>query len=122
GPVLGRATVSTPGFLATTLALARPALAPEVRDGFRAPYLSADRRGGIGAFVADIPVDEAHPSHAELVRGAEGLRSLAVPALALWGPRDPIFSDRYLDDLTDRLPHLDVHRFEGAGHMIAEEV
>lgn len=122
GPVLGRATVSTPGFLATTLALARPALAPEVRDGFRAPYLSADRRGGIGAFVADIPVDEAHPSHAELVRVAEGLRSLAVPALALWGPRDPIFSDRYLDDLTGRLRHLDVHRFEGAGHMIAEEV
>ena len=122
GPVLGRATVSTPGFLATTLALARPALSTEVRDGFRAPYLSADRRGGIGAFVADIPVDETHPSHAELDRVAEGLRGLTVPALALWGPRDPIFSDRYLDDLTDRLPHLDVHRFEGAGHMIAEEV
>lgn len=122
GPVLGRATVSTPGFLATTLALARPALSREVRDGFMAPYLRADRRGGIGAFVADIPVDETHPSHAELERIAEGLRSLAVPALALWGPRDPIFSDRYLDDLMDRLPQLDVHRFEGAGHMIAEEV
>ncbi|KQT99353.1 alpha/beta fold hydrolase [Sanguibacter sp. Leaf3] len=122
GPVLGRATVSTPGFLATTLALARPALSREVRDGFMAPYLRADRRGGIGAFVADIPVDETHPSHAELDRIAEGLRSLTVPALALWGPRDPIFSDRYLDDLMDRLPQLDVHRFEGAGHMIAEEV
>lgn len=122
GPVLGRATVSTPGFLATTLALARPALRREVRDGFRAPYLRADRRGGIGAFVADIPVDGSHPSHAELDRIAEGLRSLTVPALALWGPRDPIFSDRYLDDLMDRLPQLDVHRFEGAGHMIAEEV
>ena len=122
GPVLGRATVSTPGFLATTLALARPALSREVRDGFMAPYLRADRRGGIGAFVADIPVDETHPSHAELDRIAEGVRSLAVPALALWGPRDPIFSDRYLDDLMDRLPQLDVHRFEGAGHMIAEEV
>ncbi len=122
GPVLGRATVSTPGFLATTLALARPALSREVRDGFMAPYLRADRRGGIGAFVADIPVDETHPSHAELERIAEGLRSLTVPALALWGPRDPIFSDRYLDDLMDRLPQLDVHRFEGAGHMIAEEV
>lgn len=122
GPVLGRATVSTPGFLATTLALARPALSREVRDGFMAPYLRADRRGGIGAFVADIPVDDTHPSHAELDRIAEGLRSLTVPALALWGPRDPIFSDRYLDDLMDRLPQLDVHRFEGAGHMIAEEV
>lgn len=122
GPVLGRATVSTPGFLATTLALARPALSREIRDGFMAPYLRADRRGGIGAFVADIPVDATHPSHAELDRIAEGLRGLTAPALALWGPRDPIFSDRYLDDLMDRLPQLDVHRFEGAGHMIAEEV
>ena len=40
----------------------------------------------------------------------------------LWGPRDPIFCDRYLDDLVDRLPHADVHRFEGAGHLIAEDV
>ncbi|KTS06657.1 alpha/beta fold hydrolase, partial [Microbacterium testaceum] len=27
----------------------------------------------------------------------------------------------HLDDLTERLPHADVHRFEGAGHLIAEE-
>jgi acyl-coenzyme A synthetase/AMP-(fatty) acid ligase len=39
----------------------------------------------------------------------------------LWGPRDPIFSDRYLDDLVDRMPQADVHRFEGAGHLVAED-
>ena len=39
----------------------------------------------------------------------------------LWGPRDPIFSDRYLRDLMDRLPHAHVHRFEGAGHLVAED-
>ena len=39
----------------------------------------------------------------------------------LWGPEDPIFSDRYLDDLADRLPHADIHRFEGAGHLLAED-
>ena len=39
----------------------------------------------------------------------------------LWGPRDPVFSDRYLRDLIDRLPHADVHRFEGAGHLVPED-
>ncbi|WP_022886815.1 alpha/beta fold hydrolase [Glaciibacter superstes] len=122
GGVLGPATVSTPAFLETTLALAHPSLSTEVRNGFRAPYRGAARRGGIGAFVADIPVDSAHESAPELDRIAESARTLAVPALLLWGPRDPIFSDRYLDDLVDRLPQADVHRFEGAGHLIAEDV
>jgi len=120
--VLGAATVATPAFLETTLSLANPPLTEEVKAGYRAPYLEASRRGGIGGFVADIPVDENHESFAELERIADSLRFLAVPALALWGPRDPIFSDRYLDDLVDRLPHADVHRFEGAGHLVAEDV
>jgi acyl-coenzyme A synthetase/AMP-(fatty) acid ligase/pimeloyl-ACP methyl ester carboxylesterase len=120
--VLGAATVATPAFLETTLALAHPPLQQEVKDAYRAPYRDASRRGGIGAFVADIPVDANHESAAELERIAEGIRELKLPTLLLWGPRDPIFSDRYLDDLIDRMPHADVHRFEGAGHLLAEDV
>ena len=37
-----------------------------------------------------------------------------MPALLLWGPRDPVFSDRYLRDLLARLPHAEVHRYAGA--------
>ncbi|MCU1406726.1 MAG: hydrolase, partial [Glaciihabitans sp.] len=120
--VLGAATVSSTAFLDTTLALGHPALPTDVKAAFRAPYRTASRRGGIGGFVADIPVDDSHPSFAELNRIATGVAALHVPALMLWGPRDPIFSDRYLDDLVDRLPHADVHRFEGAGHLVAEDV
>ncbi|MCU1530143.1 MAG: hydrolase [Frondihabitans sp.] len=120
--VLGRSTVSTPAFLETTLALAHPALPLDVKEAYRAPYRGAARRGGIGAFVGDIPVDVRHPSEAERRRVAEAIRSLDVPALLMWGPRDPIFSDRYLNDLLDRLPQADVHRFEGAGHLVAEDV
>jgi acyl-coenzyme A synthetase/AMP-(fatty) acid ligase/pimeloyl-ACP methyl ester carboxylesterase len=120
--VLGTATVLTPAFLETTLALAHPPLPSAVKDAYRAPYRTAARRGGIGAFVADIPVDASHPSTPELDRIAAGVSTLAVPALMLWGPRDPIFSDRYLADLVHRMPHADVHRFEGAGHLIAEDV
>ncbi|NQX12204.1 alpha/beta fold hydrolase [Microbacteriaceae bacterium VKM Ac-2855] len=120
--VLGAATVRTGGFLETTLALAHPPLDPAVKDAYRSPYEAARWRGGIGAFVADIPVGPAHPSFVELQRIADAVTELTVPTLMLWGPRDPIFSDRYLDDLVERLPHAQVHRFEGAGHLIAEDV
>lgn len=119
--VLAASTVGTPAFLDTTLALGHPALTPEIKDAYRAPYRTPDRRRGIGGFVADIPTDAAHPSHRELRRIASGVAELGVPALLLWGPADPIFGDRYLDDLVDRLPQADVHRYEGAGHLLAED-
>lgn len=119
--VLAASTVRSAAFLRATLALASPALDPAVKDAYLAPYRSAARRRGIGTFVADIPVDPTHRSFAELARIAAGVESLRVPALMLWGPEDPIFGDRYLDDLIHRMPHADVHRFEGAGHLIAEE-
>ncbi|WP_246056230.1 alpha/beta fold hydrolase [Cellulomonas cellasea] len=120
--VLASSTRRTTAFLDTTLALAHPPLDPAVKAGYRAPYRSAGRRGGIEGFVADIPADAAHPSAAELDRVAAGVRALDVPALVLWGAKDPVFRDRYLDDLQARLPHADVHRFETAGHLVAEDV
>ncbi|MFZ3452674.1 alpha/beta fold hydrolase [Arthrobacter sp. 7Tela_A1] len=119
--VHGWGTVSTDAFIRVTHSLAQPALAPEVRAAFAAPYRGAGRRAGVGNFVADIPADETHPSYRALERVAEGIRRLKVPALALWGPKDPVFSDRYLRDLQDRMPHLDVHRYEGAGHLVGED-
>ncbi|QEE61717.1 alpha/beta fold hydrolase [Salinibacterium sp. dk2585] len=120
-PVRHAGTVQAPAFLEVSLGLAHPPLSRPVRAAFAAPYGSAERRRGIGDFVADIPVDPSHPSFPALERIAEGLRTLDVPALLLWGPRDPIFSDRYLADLVDRMPHADVHRFEGTGHLVAED-
>ncbi|MFQ6155199.1 alpha/beta fold hydrolase [Micrococcus luteus] len=114
-------TTTSDAFLRVTHALARPALPAEVRRAYMAPYRGARRRAGVGNFVADIPLGPSHPSFGMLSAVAEGLRDLQVPALMLWGPRDPIFSDRYLKDLVGRLPHADVHRFEGAGHLLAED-
>lgn len=119
--MLAASTIHTSAFVDTTLALASPALDSAVKNAYRAPYRSAARRQGIGGFVADIPVDSHHESFRELERIASGIVELDVPALILWGPRDPIFSDSYLDDLVDRLPHADVHRFEGAGHLLTED-
>ncbi|KAA9085371.1 alpha/beta fold hydrolase [Microbacterium radiodurans] len=119
--LLATATTRTTAFLDTTLALARPALEPEVRAAYRAPYRDAARRRGIGGFVADIPATPRHPSTPELDRIAAALTSIEVPALLLRGPKDPVFGEHHLEDLAQRMPHADVHRFEGAGHMLAEE-
>ncbi|MCZ2263543.1 alpha/beta fold hydrolase, partial [Isoptericola sp. QY 916] len=122
GPVHRLGTRTTRAFLETTLSLARPRLAADVAAAYRLPYLAAHERDGIEGFVADIPTSAAHPSAAELDRIAAGVARLTVPAVLLWGPHDPIFSDRYLDDLVRRLPHAHVHRFAEAGHLIAEDV
>ncbi|TLM72939.1 alpha/beta fold hydrolase [Pseudarthrobacter sp. NamB4] len=114
-------TTTSDAFLRVTHSLANPPLPADIRKAYMAPYRGASRRTGVGNFVADIPVDASHPSFPALRGVAEGLRGLKVPALMLWGPRDPIFSDRYLKDLISRLPHAQVHRFEGAGHLVAED-
>jgi acyl-CoA synthetase (AMP-forming)/AMP-acid ligase II/pimeloyl-ACP methyl ester carboxylesterase len=121
GPLLRANTVLTPAFVRGTTALSGRALPREVADAYAAPYDSADRREAVGAFVADIPFEPDHPSAAALDAIAEGIRTLDVPALLLWGPGDPVFSDRYLNDLMARLPQADVHRYEGARHLVSED-
>ncbi|GAA5226407.1 alpha/beta fold hydrolase [Paeniglutamicibacter antarcticus] len=119
--VHGWGTKRTDAFLRTTHSLANPSLQPVIRRAFMAPYTNAARRTGVANFVADIPFTEDHPSRAALDSISKGIRSLKVPALFLWGPKDPVFSDRYLRDLISRLPHASVHRFEGAGHLLTED-
>jgi hypothetical protein len=93
-----------------------------VRDAFHAPYRSADRRLGIGAFVQDIPLEPSHPSGEAIDKIVADLDTLAdMPTLLLWGPSDPVFSDISLRDLQARFPKSDVHRFVGASHLVSEQ-
>lgn len=122
GPLLRLNTVSTPAFVRATTALSRPRLPRDVIAAYAAPYSGPSRREAVGAFVADIPLEPEHPSAAALDAIAEDARSLDdIPVLLLWGPGDPVFSDRYLVDLLERLPHADVHRYEGARHLVSED-
>ena len=119
--VLPATTSLTDAFLRTTLSLSSPPLAPEVERAYLAPYRTRQRRRGIEQFVADIPALAGHPSRPTLERLADGIRDLDVPTLFAWGPRDVVFSDRYLRDLLDRVPHAAVHRFETASHLVWED-
>jgi acyl-CoA synthetase (AMP-forming)/AMP-acid ligase II/pimeloyl-ACP methyl ester carboxylesterase len=119
--VLAAGTTASTAFLDVTLSLADPALEPAVRAAYRAPYATPGRRRGIGDFVADIPATPAHRSTPALDRVAAGVASLSAPALLLRGPQDPVFGEHHLEDLARRMPSADIHRFEGAGHLLAEE-
>lgn len=119
--LLAQVCRTTPAFVRATTALSRPSLPREVRDAFAAPYSGAARRDGVADFVRDIPFEPDHPSRATLDAIAAGTATLDVPALLVWGPRDPVFSQRYLEDLMRRLPHAQVQRYAHASHLVLED-
>lgn len=120
--VLRNSTVNTRAFIQGAIEMSKPKLSKEVRKGFNAPYLKRSRRSAIADFVADIPLSAEHESADTLDAIASGLQKLSdIPALLLWGPRDKVFSDLYLHDFENRLPHADVHRFPGAAHFVGED-
>jgi acyl-CoA synthetase (AMP-forming)/AMP-acid ligase II/pimeloyl-ACP methyl ester carboxylesterase len=121
-PLLNRISCRwTPLFVRTTTSLTWPRLPRDVRNAFAAPYDSVARRLPISEFVADIPFATGHPSRPTLDRVADGITDLDVPALLLWGPRDPVFLEEHLRDLQDRLPQADLHRYEKASHLLPED-
>lgn len=121
GPLLPGSTVLTNAFLDTTLSLGNPSLTGAIKKAYRAPYGDRQQRGGIGGFVADIPADDSHRSRTALRRVAEQLATTETPALLLWGAKDPVFLDRYQHDLLERVQNIDIHRFNTAGHLLAED-
>ena len=94
------------------------------RSATRSPRRTRRRTGG-GPSRSSSRTSRSSPttpSAAALDEIAEEVRKLDdVPALLLWGPRDPVFSDRYLRDLRERLPHADVQRYERASHLVVED-
>ncbi len=117
----GLVCVQTPAFVRAATAVSRPALPRQIRDAFAVPYQRPSDRHFVGQFVADIPAKETDPSRGVLDEIAAGLTTLDVPTLLLRGPADPVFSEAHLRDLHRRLPHADVHRYEGAGHLVTED-
>ena len=89
--------VQTPIFVRAAAAFSRPALPADVRDALAQPYGRPELRSAVGDFVADIPLEPHHPSRATLDGIAAGVPGLAdLPALVLWGARDPVFTEQHL--------------------------
>ena len=120
-------TRRTDAFVRAAVAQVHPRPPAEVREAYRAPYRTTAQRRAVADFVTDIPWRAGSPSRPALERVAEGVSALgrgpaAPPALLVWGPDDPVFGERYLRDLRERLPQADVHRVEGTGHLVPEDV
>ncbi|QDP98601.1 alpha/beta fold hydrolase [Microlunatus elymi] len=113
--------VRTPIFVRGGARLSKPAVPSLVRAALARPYDSPARRTAVGDFVADIPLEADHPSRPAFDAIAAGVGTLDVPALLLWGARDPVFGDGFLNDLERRLPQADVHRYPGASHLVTED-
>lgn len=113
--------VRTPVFVRGASALSRPALPQAVRSALARPYATPTRRQAVGDFVADIPLEADHVSRPAFEAIAAGTATLDVPALLLWGGRDPVFHDGLLGDLEQRLPQADVHRYPRASHLVTED-
>ncbi|MGB6021154.1 MAG: alpha/beta fold hydrolase [Ornithinimicrobium sp.] len=120
-PLLDLLTMRTPAFVAATTALSRPPLHREVRRAFAAPYRGSERRVAVRDFVADVPFESDHASFSTLAAIADGVAELSVPALLVWGTRDPVFSARYLMDLQTRMPHADVQVYPRGSHLVLED-
>ncbi|MGB3762387.1 MAG: alpha/beta fold hydrolase, partial [Ornithinimicrobium sp.] len=120
-PLLNLLTMRTPAFVAATTALSRPALPRDVRRAFAAPYRGSKSRVAVRDFVADVPFETDHPSYPTLAAIADGVAELSVPALLVWGTRDPVFSARYLVDLQTRMPHADVQVYPRGSHLVLED-
>ena len=123
--VLNMFTWRTQAFVRGTTGISRfrsgNGMSVDVARAFAEPYRSASRRAAVRDFVADIPLEAEHPSMAILNDVAANLADLRVPVALLWGPGDPVFGDVYLDDLRRRIPQADVHRYEGARHLVLED-
>ncbi|MGD8148882.1 alpha/beta fold hydrolase [Ornithinimicrobium sp. Y1694] len=120
--LLARVCRDTPVFVSGTTALSLPGISRETRKGFAAPYRTPGRRAAVATFVQDIPFEPDHPSRPTLDHVADGVRGLSdVPALFVWGTRDPVFGQRYLEDLLQRMPHADVQRYPDASHLVLED-
>jgi pimeloyl-ACP methyl ester carboxylesterase len=119
--VLPAVTRNTRNFIRGGLFFSKPVPPAEMRKGYYAPYNKAIG-GGHRAVRPGHPAGTGPPqcSHPDAI--ADGLGALTdVPVLLLWGPRDPVFSDIYLRDLISRMPHADVHRYEGSSHFLPED-
>ncbi|MFN0009462.1 MAG: alpha/beta fold hydrolase [Planctomycetota bacterium] len=106
---------------APTLAVQRP-LSATARAGFALPYRKAADRIAVARFVQDIPLSPKDRSWAELAEieaSLDGLRTR--PLCILWGERDFVFTPAFREEWQKRLPKVEVHRLEEAGHWLYED-
>jgi haloalkane dehalogenase len=124
GPVMHQAVLRLNLFARAALHMApRSRLAPDVKAGLIAPYDSAPNRLATLKFVLDIPLSPKDPSGPIVARVDHSLSAIFDrPAIILWGAHDFVFDRDYYREWRRRLPHVEAHWFEDAGHYLLEDI
>ena len=92
------------------------------RSDYRAPYHNWKRRLAVHRFVQDIPLQPEDPSWETLLAVEAGLSSLQDhPLLLLWGTRDPVFDEAFLDEWKTRFPRAHHQKWEDCGHLLLDD-
>jgi haloalkane dehalogenase len=107
---------------ATTMAMHRRKLRADEARGFLFPYDSWGHRVAVHRFVADIPLESAHPSRATLAQIERDLPRLTEhPKRIVWGAWDFCFHDHFLDRWREIYPDADIHRLRDVGHYVLDD-
>ncbi len=123
-PPLGRfITQYTSQFVKLTVTLgAKRILSSEIKSGYYYPYRTISSRKAIWDFVSDIPFSSDHPSYSELLKIASKLPELRnIPALIVWGLKDPCFHKEMLSQVAGHFPQARVVEIPEAGHLVLED-
>lgn len=109
--------------LTPTLGAAQPdRISTLARQGFLLPYDSWEHRIATYRFVADIPLDESHPSYATLTEVENNLQRLAhLPSLLLWGEKDWVFTTHFMTRFQEFFPEAQARSYPDCGHLLIEE-
>lgn len=94
---------------------------PQMMDAYRAPFPDYWSRVGTLAFPRDIPLNERDVSAPAMARIQERLIDLDVPALLVWGMRDPVFQPVFADEWRQLLRDARLVALEDAGHYLVED-
>jgi len=107
---------------ALALGVRRRRLPAAVRRAYLSPHRSWSQRVAVLRFVQDIPIRAGDRSWELLAETGALLGRLAhLPALIVWGVRDPVLTPAYLAEWRRRLPGAEVHAIADAGHLVLED-
>lgn len=109
--------------LTPTLGTAEPSrVSTLAKRGFLLPYDSWEDRIATYRFVADIPLDESHPSYSTLTEVEQNLEKLKdLPTLLLWGEQDWVFTPHFMTRFQDFFPQAKALSYPDCGHLLIEE-
>lgn len=107
---------------ATYIGVRRRTMSPQLRRAYTAPYGSWKERIAVLRFVQDIPLKKKDACFAIVTDVQNHLHLFSnTPVLIVWGMKDTVFDQHFLNRWIDYLPHAEVHRFDDCGHYVLED-